>query len=514
MSTVPTPRAAGPAARGPARPGEADGDTVSPVDGDDTGPVDDRAADAVADLVDDDPVPETEAAAATERGPRALPPAEPPVGKAGRAPDPAADPGAPPRFARSSDGRMVAGVAVALATQFKVQPLAVRIAFSLLSAVSGFGVVLYLALWIFTPLDQTLAREAEEQQAPAGLAAATRTGKRKRRTFAQRTGDLGQLAALVVLGAGVWLLVQQTPLGVSPAVFFPLLLAAAGLTLVWRAADEQERSRLSAISPRLPWLAALTGKGGWIAAMRVVAGAGVVVAGVVVFLVGQGQFDATMDALGGVLVILVGVGLITGPWLWKLWRNLETERRARIVSQERADMASHLHDSVLQTLALIQKQANDPRAVVRLARAQERDLRAWLYSDLVDDGSSLAAALTKMAAEVEDAFGTPVEVVTVGDAEIDDVARAVLKAAREATVNAAKHSGADKIDIFVEAGDDGVEVFVRDRGAGFDPDAVPADRMGVRGSVIGRMERHGGEATIRSAPGEGTEVRLSTRRSS
>ncbi|WP_157553436.1 ATP-binding protein [Jiangella gansuensis] len=465
MSTVPTPPAAHPAAGAPARP--------------DTG---------------------SAGRAGMGGSPRA--------GAAGAAPDP----DVPPKFARRSDGRMVAGVAVALAAQFKVQPLAVRIAFSLLSAVSGFGVVLYLALWIFTPLDQAVAREADEE-APAGIAAATRTGKRGRRTLAQRTGDLGQLAALVVLGAGVWLLVQQTPLGVSPGVFLPLVLAAAGLTLVWRAADEQERQRFSALSPNVPWLAALTGKGGWIAVMRVVAGAGVVVAGVVVFLVGQGQFDATMDAIGGVLVILVGIGLIAGPWLWKLWRNLETERRARIVSQERADMASHLHDSVLQTLALIQKQAHDQRAVVRLARSQERDLRAWLYSDLVDDGSSLAAALTKMAAEVEDAFGTPVEVVTVGDAEIDDAARAILKAAREATVNAAKHSGADKIDIFVEAGDDGVEVFVRDRGAGFDPDSVPEDRLGVRRSVIGRMERHGGEATIRSAPGEGTEVRLSTRRS-
>lgn len=419
----------------------------------------------------------------------------------------------PPKFVRRSDGRMVAGIAVALAAQFKVQPLAVRVAFSLLSAVSGFGVVLYLALWIFTPLDQTVVQQADEQQ-PAGIAAATRSGKRRRRTLVQRTGDLGQLAALVVLGAGVWLLVQQTPLGVSPAVFFPLLLAAAGMTLVWRAADEQERRRLTAISPRVPWLAALTGKGGWVAAMRVAAGASVVVAGVVVFLLGQGQLEATMDALGGVLVILVGVGLIAGPWLYRLWRNLESERRARIVSQERADMASHLHDSVLQTLALIQKHAHDQRAVVRLARSQERDLRAWLYSDLVDDGSSLAAALTKMAAEVEDAFGTPVEVVTVGDAEIDDIARAVLKAAREATVNAAKHSGADKIDIFVEATDEGVELFVRDRGAGFDPDTVPEDRLGVRRSIIDRMERHGGEASIRSAPGEGTEVRLSTRRSS
>lgn len=423
------------------------------------------------------------------------------------------DPSGPPTFVRHSDGRMVGGVAVALAAQFKVPPLAVRAAFSLLSAVSGFGVVLYLALWIFTPLDHTVA-ERDDDAAPAGVAAATRSGKRGRRTFAQRTGDVGQLAALVVLGAGVWLLVQRTPLGISPGLFFPLVLAAAGLTLVWRAADETERQRLTALTPGVPWLAAVTGGGGWIAVMRVLAGASVVVAGVVVFLVGQGQFDATVDALGGLIVILVGIGLIAGPWFYRLWRNLESERRARIVSQERADMAAHLHDSVLQTLALIQKQAHDQRAVVRLARSQERDLRAWLYSDLVDDGSSLAAALTKMAAEVEDTFGVPVEVVTVGDAEIDDVARAILKAAREAAVNAAKHSGADTIDVFVEAGSDGIELFVRDRGAGFDPDAVPEDRMGVRRSIIDRMERHGGEASIRSAPGEGTEIRLSSRRSS
>lgn len=408
---------------------------------------------------------------------------------------------------------MVAGVAAGLAAQLGLQPLVVRVAFSLLSALSGFGVVLYLALWIFTPLDQTVARRAEED-APAGIAAATRTGKRRRRTFAQRTGDLGQLAALVALGAGVALLVQLTPLGISPELFVPLLLAAIGLTLVWRTADEQERRRMTALSPKAPWLAAISGRGGRIAVLRVVVGTGVVVAGVVVFLVGQGELESTMDAFGGLLAVLVGVGLIIGPWLWRLWRDLETERRERIVSQERADVAAHLHDSVLQTLALIQKQAHDPKAVVRLARSQERELRGWLYDDLVDDESSLAAALTKAATEVEDAFGVPVEVVTVGDAEIDDLGRALLKATREATVNAAKHSGADKIDIFAEAGPDGVDVFVRDRGAGFDPDSVPEDRLGVRRSIIDRMERHGGSAEIRSTPGEGTEVRLSTRRNS
>jgi signal transduction histidine kinase len=198
--------------------------------------------------------------------------------------------------------------------------------------------------------------------------------------------------------------------------------------------------------------------------------------------------------------------------LWRLWRDLESERRERIVSQERADVAAHLHDSVLQTLALIQKHAHEPREVVKLARSQERDLRGWLYDDVADDPSSFAAVLKKAAAEVEDAHGVPVDVVTVGDTTIDDRIRAVLKAAREAAVNAAKHSGADKVDIFAEVEADEVELFVRDRGGGFDPTSVPDDRLGVRRSIVGRMERHGGSAEIRSKPGEGTEVRLSTRR--
>ncbi|HEU0212777.1 MAG TPA: PspC domain-containing protein [Jiangellaceae bacterium] len=423
----------------------------------------------------------------------------------------AGDPGAPPRFVRRSDGRLIGGVASGLAVHLGVDLLAVRVTFALLAALGGFGVVLYLGLWIFTPLDQTVAQQAEEQ-APAGIAAATRSGKRRRRLRAPRKGDLGQLAALLLLGAGLTLLVQQTPLGVSPTVFVPLLLAGLGVALIWRTADEQERRRMSVLSPRAPWLAPLVGKGGAVAVFRLAAGAAVIVAGVVAFLVGQGQLEATLDSMLGVGAVVVGLALILGPWLWRLWRDLETERRERIVSQERADVAAHLHDSVLQTLALIQKHAHDPREVVRLARGQERDLRGWLYDDLADDEASFAAALKKSAAEVEDFHGVPVEVVTVGDTGIEERTRAVLKAAREAAVNAAKHSGADKVDIYAEVEGDDVELFVRDRGKGFDPDAVPEDRLGVRRSVVDRMERHGGTAEIRSALGEGTEVRLSTRR--
>ena len=423
----------------------------------------------------------------------------------------AGEPGTPPRFVRRSDGRLIGGVASGLSVHLGVDLLAVRVAFALLAALGGFGVVLYLGLWIFTPLDQTVAQQAEEQ-APAGIAAATRSGKRRRRLRAPRKGDLGQLAALLLLGAGLTLLVQQTPLGVSPTVFVPLLLAGLGVALIWRTADEQERRRMSVLSPRAPWLAPLVGKGGAVAVFRLAAGAAVIVAGVVAFLVGQGQLEATLDSMLGVGAVVVGLALILGPWLWRLWRDLETERRERIVSQERADVAAHLHDSVLQTLALIQKHAHDPREVVRLARGQERDLRGWLYDDLADDEASFAAALKKSAAEVEDFHGVPVEVVTVGDTGIEERTRAVLKAAREAAVNAAKHSGADKVDIYAEVEGDDVELFVRDRGKGFDLDAVPEDRLGVRRSVVDRMERHGGTAEIRSAPGEGTEVRLSTRR--
>ena len=414
----------------------------------------------------------------------------------------------PRKFYRRSDGRLVGGVAAGLAAHLGLQPLTVRLGFALLAALNGFGLVLYLALWMFTPLDQA----EREKDVPAGIAAATRSGKRRRRLRGPSKGDLGQLTALVLLGAGLILLVQRTPLGVSPAVFVPVLLGGLGVALIWRTADDHEGQSTPAVSPRTPWLAALLGKGGVMAVFRIVAGVAVIAAGVIAFLVGQGELQTTLDSLLGVTAIIGGLLLILGPWLWRLWRDLDSERKERIVSQERADVAAHLHDSVLQTLALIQKHAHEPREVVRLARSQERDLRGWLYEDRADDATSFAAALKKAAAEVEDTHGIPVDVVTVGDLEIDNRTRAVLNAAREAAVNAAKHSGTDKVDIFAEVDGSEVEVFVRDRGSGFDPESVPDDRLGVRRSIVDRMSRHGGSAEIRSTVGEGTEVRLSTRR--
>ena len=171
-------------------------------------------------------------------------------------------------------------------------------------------------------------------------------------------------------------------------------------------------------------------------------------------------------------------------------------------------MAAHLHDSVLQTLALIQKNSHDAPTVARLARAQERDLRSWLYAGESTDESTLASALRGAAAGVEDAHGVSVDVVTVGDCDFDESLRAVVAAAREAVTNAAKHAGTGRVDVYAEVSATAVDVFVRDRGLGFDPAETPVDRYGVRNSIIDRMNRHGGSAELRSTPGEGTEVRL------
>jgi signal transduction histidine kinase len=273
-----------------------------------------------------------------------------------------------------------------------------------------------------------------------------------------------------------------------------------GALLAYAQLDEVERAR---------WTS-LAGGGTRGALLRGAAGLGLVLVGVVLVVV-QGDVASAGRVLAAALAVLIGAGLVLGPWGLRLWRDLDAERAARARESERAEIAAHLHDSVLQTLALIQRRSDDPVQVARLARAQERDLRAWLYGQGQTGGGTLAAQVQAAAAEVEDRHGVSVDVVVVGDRPEDERTTAVVAALREAMVNAARHGGASAsapVQVYVECGPDGVEAFVRDRGPGFDPDAVPPDRRGLRESIVGRTERHGGTAVVRTAPGEGTEVRL------
>jgi signal transduction histidine kinase len=278
--------------------------------------------------------------------------------------------------------------------------------------------------------------------------------------------------------------------------------------VVWREADGTQRRKPAAAVSGL-----LMGGGGWRPLTRVLIGAALVIAGIG-FALSKANLGQVQFALVAVSATLVGVAVLTVPWWLRLVRDLGEERSARIRTQERAEIAAHLHDSVLQTLALIQKQQDVPREILRLARGQERQLRNWLYAPNGygtgdDDGpSTLSAALGRASGEVEDTFAIAVRPVFVGDCPMDHDLAALAKAAREAMVNAAKHSGEAEISVYAEVEPDRVTVFVRDRGKGFDPEAVSADRHGLADSIRGRMERHGGEVTVRTGVGEGTEVRL------
>jgi len=242
------------------------------------------------------------------------------------------------------------------------------------------------------------------------------------------------------------------------------------------------------------------------AANRAFVGVALVVGGALIFLYVNDALAPAKDVLLPVAVIFAAAAIILAPWWVRMVRGLAEERAARIRSQERAEVAAHLHDSVLQTLALVQKQADDPVQVAALARRQERELRAWLNASR--PVGTFAAALDAAAAEVEGDHHVPIEVVTVGDAPLDERAAALVAATREALVNASKFAGPDPIALYAEVEDGRFEVFVRDRGPGFEPGDVPSDRRGVRDSIVGRMERHGGKATVHSLPGQGTEVEL------
>src|SRR3954471_17404447 len=300
----------------------------------------------------------------------------------------------------------------------------------------------------------------------------------------------------------VLLLFRQWGLWVGDALVWPFVLAAAGGALIWR-------QSASAAQPAPEPAEVERRRAGNSALGRAALGVGLVVGAALLFLYFNDALAPARDMVLPVVVVVVALTLILAPWWIRLVRGLADERAERVRSQERAELAAHLHDSVLQTLALMQRQADNPREVAGLARRQERELRAWLNGGRPwGERSTLAEALELGAAEGEGAHGVAVDVVTVGDRPLDDDAEALVAAAREAIVNAAKFAGGAPVSVYAEAGDDGADVYVRDRGPGLDPDAGRSARRGVRESILGRMRRHGGSAVIHSVAGEGTEVEL------
>jgi signal transduction histidine kinase len=316
---------------------------------------------------------------------------------------------------------------------------------------------------------------------------------------------------------GVILLVREAGIWFSDAFVWPFLLAGVGLAVIWRQAGDEDRSSFLRVVDRLPRpgggppeLSAPDLKSRRAALARIALGVFLVVSGVGAFLATSDAFSAVREGVLASAAIVGGLALITGPFWVRMGRDLASERRKRIRSEERAEVAAHLHDSVLQTLALIQRNADDPRAVVTMARRQERELRGWLFENEQDlpGAETLAAGLARAGEEVEGLHGVSIDVVAVGDLPLDDRTRALVAAAREAMVNAAKWSGDTTVSVYAEVRDGEASVFVRDWGAGFDVDAVAPDRHGVRESIVDRMARHGGKAVVRSTVGEGTEVEL------
>jgi signal transduction histidine kinase len=391
---------------------------------------------------------------------------------------------------RSHDHRVIAGVAGGIGERLGIDAVHVRAAFVALTVAGGIGIFAYLLLW-------TLADQAR----PADAAVVEPAPQR----------DVGM--ALVVFGA--LLILRALGFWLGDAVGWPVVLVVLGSSVIWSrggAADHDGWNRLATAATNAEAL-------GRPALVRLGLGGVLVVTGVAMVLVrseglglglglGGAELVTWSSTLVAVLITGLGVALILGPWMVRQAQQLSEERRERIRSQERAEVAAHLHDSVLQTLAMIQR-TDSPRRMVGLARSQERELRAWLYGT---DGEQAAERVQPMfedvASRIEQRYDLPVELVVVGDTEVDEQMRALSAASYEALQNAARHSGAEGVSVYVEVEPEHVTAFVRDEGKGFEPDAVPTDRRGICDSIVGRMQRHGGHATIRSEPGGGTEVEL------
>jgi signal transduction histidine kinase/phage shock protein PspC (stress-responsive transcriptional regulator) len=456
-----------------------------------------------------------------------------------------------PPLVRSSD-RVIAGVCAGLAAHLGWPVKSVRIGMSLATLAGGAGLAFYAWLWIMVPTaDESARRHARRPASPiapavsldpafsavppsasqppgppaadpwwgnpdAGAYAPSLTpggvtggvsgggpgagypGAVRPPWFRVRSMRYGKeilLGAGLLLVAGI-LIAQLLGVDVPLGTLIPAAAVLGGAAIAWMQLDETRRAGLVDKTKA-------DQAGGW---ARLAAGLALVVAGVLVMVSGSGSWEQTWLALLASVAVLGGVVLVLLPWALKFWRDLETERAGRIRETERAEIAAHLHDSVLQTLALIQRRAGNEHDVVRLARAQERELRSWLFQDPGKEVGQLSDRIKAVAAEVEDSLGNAVEVVSVGDTAMTESHEALVQASREAMLNASRHGGGT-VSVYLEVSDGRTEIFIKDRGPGFVLQDVPEDRLGVRESIIGRMKRHGGSTVITSTP-DGTEVRL------
>jgi signal transduction histidine kinase len=388
---------------------------------------------------------------------------------------------------------VVGGVCGGLAVRLRLRPRGIRVVFALAVLLGGLGPAAYLALWVLVPADDEATSIA-----------------------VRVVGDRRELQIVLAFSTALLALVLALRALGLPDLSFPagaLLLSAIGGLVVWRGASPAETLRLRDSLNAAPVIGTGSKRGWRLLVARVALGAVLIIFGLAQLSRSANLSGAAQSVLIGGVAFAGGFLVLFAPWWARTLRDLSTERRERVRAQERADMASHVHDSVLQSLALIQKAANDPHEVVRLARLQERELRYWLFNpDTLgrrsEQPETLSGAMAGIEREIEDSYGVSLDLIVVGDCAMDERVQALVAAAREAAVNAAKWSGAPHVAVFAEVEAQAVSIYVRDRGCGFDTTSVPADRQGIARSMVERMGRQGGQVSLASTPGAGTEVEL------
>lgn len=391
---------------------------------------------------------------------------------------------------RGRDNCILGGVCGGFATRLGIKERNIRVIFALLTLIFGLGILLYMTFWL------VLTRSGEEYSIIQQIFQNRREAQLVLVAF---------IATLILI-----ITLQTTGTQTSDGFGWPLLLSGFASFAVWRGASIDERNHLTEFFNSAPLIGGAFSKSRKGFVLRFVVGAALIFVGLHQLHHIGGFWGSAGSAIVGTAVLVIGVLVLFAPWWLQNVRELTSERRERVRIEERARMVAHLHDSVLQTLTLIERAAANESDVVRLARNQERELRQWLFSPetLTDAPTSFVGLVGAIEHDVENDYGVRVELVTVGDCVPDDRVVTLVAAGREAAINAAKWSGAASVSIFTEVEPTTISIFVRDRGVGFDLDAIPADRQGIALSIRQRMGQLGGETFINTAVGSGTEVQL------